>query len=263
MNLDQSFEQVWTTCEDVDAGTATDGLGLPLEEARPISKWFVFSEARKRMLKAIADALATRLDRPELLDLCSGYAIATRSLLGAGKINHLIEVDINDEFDHAREAVARTLRVGSITHICELLGQANFGAILPEIQQVTLIDTGLALPLDDRITFEDTCEPAMRCCQTQGLEVAREKYPRVSLRFHVPGTSLRNILLNNLGARSRRVLLIDRSVEHADRAALAVSGYMDSFMRIMNQHDRNHGWEIKGIDPVDDGGTVLVEMKHQ
>jgi len=255
-NLDVSFDKYWQTREDVYTKALEQG-GMSAEEARTNLNG-IFN-GRKELYRVITNAIGQRLDEhppAELLDLFSGMATVPWSLQIGGKVSEVTIVD-NDEgvgaIKHLNQLIAQGLNMPSPTFINSPIGIGFHRAKLPSIRQVTLINSGLGLPMDDRETKEGE---AYDYAEQHGFDAAWEHYPYALARPHVHNVDIAPVL-HDLRHAQRRIFIADRTKQHASRAVEATREHLEATISLLDGK-----WDIEGIKQLDDQGTVLAELHH-
>jgi len=252
---DSSFEKYWQTREEVYANALMQG-GMDTKTARTIIQGLF--EGRKEIYRVVTSAVGQRLDgkpQSKLLDLFSGMATVPWSLRIGGKIKKFTIVDNDEEsgiIQHLNQLIAGGLELPPPQFINGPIGVGLNRVELPTTEQVTLINTGLGLPIDDRETEEGQ---AYSYAEQHGFDAAWKLYPHAMARPHVHNVGNIHQVLRDLSNAVRHVFIADRTKQYVDRIIEVVRQHLESAIERLDGD-----WRIKEIEQIDDEGTVLAEL---
>lgn len=254
--ISESFDKTWEAWEITHGEKVAQQQGIGLDQARAIIR--EWRDIAKETQRKIAVALGPKLADPKdnLLDLFSGPAIVPYALQHAGLVDRLSLLD-HDPWAQFKD-VYHTLpgRLGlpktKVTNRV-ISGESDFD--MDKSPQVTLIDTGLGLPYGDREDADEQMELFQKA-QLFGITQVRKAVPDALTRGHIFELEM-NTVLRLLSNAERRVFVIEQAKRQRRNALEAVSNHLARIARV------SPGWEISGVEPLDDNGLVLAELEHK
>ncbi len=246
------FDRTWKAREDIHAGHISRQTGMPEKAVRrDIRDWM---EASRPMQRAYFLGLLKVLQCDELLDLFSGPGVVPIALQVARRAKRVILAD-NDPHEQFAQLYAQyggRLQIDSPTVVDTTIRP---GARLPDSENVTLIDTGLGLPDEDRDVFDLQLQFHRRA-HREGIVALRREIPHALLRGHVFGQDLPEILALLSNTR-RQVFITENSLLPTDRRNDLVSTHLNEAV------DQFGGeWVFANLSELDQDGLLLAQLTH-
>lgn len=255
MQIDQAFERVWQAREDIHAGQMScEGRAVSEEAARQaIRDWMDTSKPTNYQYLL---ALSPRLQGDKLLDVFSGPAIIPISLQVAGLVKEatLVDHDPWNQFSDLYRQYGSELGIDPPQVSSREIGAASYP--LPNIENVTLIDTGLGLPHKDRavLSQETTFN---RQAQQQGISNVRRRNPSALLRGHVFNLELSDVL-TLLSDTKRRVFIAENSNLRPETMIEEVRSHLALIV------DEFGGeWSMGEVEKLPHPGLLLAGLNHR
>lgn len=234
-----------------------------------------FSELRE-LLKVIFLELQSSLGQGEVMDLFSGRGLVSLALLSE-KISpskeevagvHLIDVDARNE--KAAGQIAGKLGIKGVEFSPTKVPQITYGkgflrfltryiqfprtVVLPSIEQVIMVNTGVAFPMSERVPEE--------LAEVAGLSMAAAILdPRKAREINTATLTLHHTscptesVFHALGGETRSLWVADRSFTNLSDPVEAARSHLEK--------SRTRNWQIKDVHTIDDKGTILAELRHK